>query len=137
MALGPPVGGLLVAYPCWTRRQPILGNIAGTAVIFGAALALILRESAELDAIARRCIDAGYYCFPNPTAFSRYAVYAFIALFEVFALFTASLHVEEKIRRSGSDPEGRWTARAISSSRRDVSIGLDTYPSIPACRQRS
>ena len=107
MALGPPVAGLLVAYPCWTRRQPILGNIAGTAVIFGAALALILRESAELDAIGRRCIDAGYYCFPKPTAFSRYAVYAFIALFEVFALFTASLHVEEKIRRSGSDPEWR------------------------------
>src|SRR3954468_6163195 len=107
MALGPPVARLLVAYRCWTRRQPILGNIAGTAVIFGAALTLILRESAELDAIGRRCIDAGYYCFPSPSAFSRYAIYAFIALFEVFALFTASLRVEERIRRSGYDPEWR------------------------------
>src|SRR3954462_4367825 len=98
MALGPPVAGLLGAYPCWKKRQPILGNIAGTAVIFGAALALILRESAELDAIGRRCLDAGYYCFPSPSAFTRYAIYAFIGLFEVFALFTVSLSVEQKVR---------------------------------------
>ena len=107
MAAVPPVIGLLLAYPFWKSRQPILGNIAGTVVIFGSALALILRESAELDAIGRRCIDAGYYCFPSPSAFSRYAVYAFIALFEVFALFTVSLKVEEKIQRSGYDPEWR------------------------------
>jgi uncharacterized membrane protein len=107
MAIVPPVLGLLVAYPCWLKRQPILGNIAGAAVIFGAALALILRESAELDRIGRRCLDAGYYCFPSPSAFSRYAIYAFIALFQVFALFTVSLSVEEKVRRSGNDPEWR------------------------------
>lgn len=107
MVVAPPVVGLLVAYPCWKRSQPILGNLAGTAVIFGAALALILRESAELDAIGRRCVDAGYYCFPSPSAFSRYAIYAFIALFEVFALFMASLSVEERVRRSGYDPEWR------------------------------
>jgi uncharacterized membrane protein len=107
MVAAPPLVGLLVAYPCWKKRQPILGNIAGTAVIFGAALALILRESAELDRIGRRCIDAGYYCFPSPSAFSRYAIYAFIALFEVFALFTVSLSVEEKVRRQDYDPEWR------------------------------
>ena len=107
MVAAPPVFGLLVAYPCWKKRQPILGNIAGTAVIFGAALALILRESAELDAIGRRCIDAGYYCFPSPSAFTRYAIYAFIALFEVFALFTVSLSVEQKVRRQDYDPEWR------------------------------
>jgi hypothetical protein len=107
MATAPLLVGVSVAYPCWKKRQPILGNIAGTAVIFGAALALILRESAELDAIGRRCIDAGYYCFPSPSAFSRYAIYAFIALFEVFALFTISLGVEQKERRRGYDPEWR------------------------------
>ena len=57
--------------------------------------------------LTRQCIDAGYYCFPSPTSFSRYAIYAFLALFEVFALFTISLSVEEKIRRSGYDPEWR------------------------------
>ena len=107
MATAPPVVGVILAYPFWKSRQPILGNIAGTAVIFGAALALILRESAELDRIGRRCIDAGYYCFPSPSAFSRYAIYAFIALFEVFALFTVSLSVEEKVRRQDYDPEWR------------------------------
>jgi hypothetical protein len=107
MVIAPPIVGLLIAYPFWKTRQPVLGNIAGTVVIFGSALALILRESAELDAIGRRCVDAGYYCFPSPSAFSRYAIYAFIALFEVFAVFMVSLKVEEKIRRSGYDPEWR------------------------------
>jgi Mn2+/Fe2+ NRAMP family transporter len=107
MATLPPVAGLLVAYPCWKHRQPILGNLAGATVIFGAALGLILRESAVLDGLSRQCLDAGYYCFPSPSAFSRYAIYAFIALFEVFGLFTASLSVEQKIRRSGYDPEWR------------------------------
>ena len=27
MVIVPPMLGLLVAYPCWMRRQPILGNI--------------------------------------------------------------------------------------------------------------
>ena len=100
MAIAPPIVGLLVAFPCWRSRQPILGNLAGT-------VAMILRESTELDRIGRKCVDAGYYCFPSPSAFSRYAIYAFIGLFEVFALFMLSLRVEEKIRRSGYDPEWR------------------------------
>ena len=107
MATVPPIVGVLVAFPCWAKRQPILGNIAGTVVIFGAALALILRESAELDRLGRACLDAGYYCFPSPSAFSRYAIYAFVALFEVFALFTVSLTVEDRIRRRRYDPEWR------------------------------
>ena len=88
------------------RSQPILGNIAGSVVIFGSALALILRESVELDRHGRACLDAGYYCFPNPSGFTRYAIYAFIALFEVFALFTVSLSVEHKVRRGDTIPSG-------------------------------
>ena len=107
MATVPPLVGVLVALPCWRNSQPILGNIAGSAVIFGSALALILRESVEIDRVTRRCLDAGYTCFPSPGAFSRYAIYAFIALIEVFALFTLSLSVEQKIRRRGYDPEWR------------------------------
>jgi hypothetical protein len=107
MATVPPLVGVLAAVPCWRHSQIILGNIAGTVVIFGSAMALILRESVELDRIARRCLDAGYVCFPSPSAFTRYAIYAFIGLFEVFALFTVSLNVEQKIRRRGYDPEWR------------------------------
>lgn len=107
MAIVPPMVGGLIALPCWLKSQPILGNIAGSAVIFGAALALILRESIEIDRITRGCLEAGYTCFATPSAFTRYAIYAFIALFEVFALFTVSLSVEQKIRRRGYDPEWR------------------------------
>jgi hypothetical protein len=107
MATVPPLVGVFVAVPCWRNSQIILGNIAGTTVIFGSAMALILRESVELDRIARRCLDAGYACFPSPSAFTRYAIYAFIGLIEVFALFMVSLKVEEKIRRRGYDPEWR------------------------------
>ena len=42
MASAPFLLGLLVAYPVWRMKQIILGNLAGTAVIFGAALALLM-----------------------------------------------------------------------------------------------
>jgi hypothetical protein len=107
MATVPAVVGLLAAFSCWRGGQWILGNLAGTTVIFGSAIAFILREHVELDGIARKCIDAGFVCLPVPGAFYRYAVYAFIGLIEVFALFAVSLKVEEKHRRRGYDPEWR------------------------------
>jgi hypothetical protein len=42
-----------------------------------------------------------------PSAFARYAIYAFIGLLEVIVLFSVSLTVERKIRRRGYDPEWR------------------------------
>ncbi len=103
----PTVVGGLVALPFWLKSEPIFGNLAGSAVIFGSALALILRERVELDRLAQRCLDQGFICWPEPSAFTRYAIYAFIALFEVIALFSVSLKVEEKIRRRGYAPEWR------------------------------
>ena len=46
-------------------------------------------------------------CWPDPSAFARYAIYAFIALFEVIMLFSVSLKVETKVRRRGYAPEWR------------------------------
>jgi hypothetical protein len=103
----PPVVGGLVALPLWLRSESIFGNLAGTAVIFGAAIALILRERVELDRLAQACLDRGLVCWPDPSAFTRYAIYAFIALFEVIVLFSVSLKVEAKIRRRGYAPEWR------------------------------
>jgi hypothetical protein len=107
MATAPPLVAAPVAFLLWRTKQIILGNLAGTAVIFGASFALIVRESIELNGMTQRCLEGGYTCWPNPSAFMRYAIYAFIGLVEVFALFMVSLKVEEKIRRRGYAPEWR------------------------------
>jgi len=100
-----PVAGILLAYPLWRSEQFILGNVAGTMVMFGSAFGLILREHAEIDRAVRRCLDAGTPCWPEPSAFTRFAIYAFIALIEVFVLFSISLGVERRRRRGDYAPE--------------------------------
>jgi hypothetical protein len=59
----PPVAGVMVAFALWRSGQMILGNIAGTIVIFATAIALILREFVELDRLTQVCLDAGVVCF--------------------------------------------------------------------------
>lgn len=103
----PAVIGGLVAFPIWMKEQPILGNLAGSAVMFGSALALILREQVDLERLAQACLDEGVPCFPTPSAFARYAVYAGIALVEVMVLFAVSLKVEAALRSRGYAPEWR------------------------------
>ena len=105
--LVPTMIGILVATPFWRRSEPIFGNIIGTAVIFGFAFAMIWREHVELDRIIKVCLDAGTVCWPEPAAFTRYAIYAFIGLLEVFLLFSLSLRVEERTRRRDYAPEWR------------------------------
>jgi hypothetical protein len=102
-----PLVGLLVALPFWRKGGMIFGNIAGTAIIFGSAFALILREYVEIDRMVSACLDAGDICFPEPSAFTRFAVYAFIGLVEVFALFLLSLRAEKKQRDRDYAPEWR------------------------------
>ena len=94
-----------VATLLWRRNEPILGNLAGTLVIFGSALGFILRESVALNRLTRQCLDAGLTCWPEPSAFSRYAIYAAIGLLEVIGLFLVSLHVERRMRRRRYAPE--------------------------------
>ena len=68
---------------------------------------MIWREHVELDRIVKACLDAGTVCWPRPAAFTRFAIYAFIGLIEVFILFSLSLRVEERIRRRDYAPEWR------------------------------
>jgi hypothetical protein len=103
----PPVVALLFAFPFWWKEQPIFGNLVGTGVLFGSAFALIMREHAQLTQMVAACLDAGLPCFPDPPAFHRYAIYAFVALFQVIALFSLSIRVENKRRRRGYSPEWR------------------------------
>jgi hypothetical protein len=95
----PAMTGVLVALPFWRKDQMTFGSIIGTTVIFGSAMGMILREYVELDRATQQCLDAGVVCWPNPSAFTRFAIYAFIGLLEVFALFTLGLKVEERNRR--------------------------------------
>lgn len=103
----PAIVALLLAYPFWLRQEPIFGNLIGTVVLFGTGISLILREYTVIDRAVQACLDEGTTCFPQPSAFTRFAIYAFIALGEVIALFMLSLRVEEKVRRRGYASEWR------------------------------
>lgn len=107
MATVPLPVALLLATPIWRTRQMILGNLAGSAVIFAAALVLIFREHAELEGLTRACLEAGYTCWPDPSAFTRFAIYAGIALADVFLLFLVSLSIEARLRNRAYAPEWR------------------------------
>jgi hypothetical protein len=102
-----PLVAFLVALPFWRQGGMIFGNIAGTVVIFGSAFGLIMREYVEIDRIVNACLEAGDVCWPEPSAFTRFAIYAFIGLIEVFALFTLSLRAEKKRRDRDYAPEWR------------------------------
>ena len=103
----PLVGGFALAWPLWLRKQPIFGNLVGTAVTFGWGIAMILREHIELDRLVQQCFADGVVCFPAPSAFTRFAIYAFIALVETVIVFSVSLTVETRVRRRGYAPEWR------------------------------
>ena len=108
MLILPPIVGGLLALPFWLKDQAIFGNIFGTVIIFGAAFALIMREHIELDQLIRACFDSGKdVCSPEPSAFARFAIYSFVALFQVIVLFSLSLKVDEQVRRRGYSPEWR------------------------------
>lgn len=108
MLLAPLPLGILIALPLWRKQEGMLGNLAGAALIFGTAIVLILKESSESDALASRCLEAGLTdCFSPGGSFARFAIYAFIGLAEVIALFLISLNVEKRVRNRDVAPEWR------------------------------
>jgi hypothetical protein len=110
IALGaavPAVVSVLAAVPFWRKDQMILGNVAGTVVLLGAALGLILREHSEIDVATKACLDAGATCFPEPGAFTRFAIYASIGVLESALLFSLSLVIERRRRARDYAPEWR------------------------------
>jgi hypothetical protein len=103
----PTAGAVVVSVLIWRTGQIILGNIAGTAVAFGAAIGFILREHAEVEAVVNACLDAGTACFPEPSAFIRFAIYACIGMAQAFLVFSLSLKYEMRLRRKDYAPEWR------------------------------
>ena len=106
-ATAPLVVALILSFPFWWKEQPLFGNLVGTAVLFGSAFALIMREHVLLTRGVSACLESGLPCFPDPPAFNRYAIYAFIALIQAILLFSLSLKVENRRRRRGYAPEWR------------------------------
>ena len=103
----PPAIAFLLSIPFWRKGQSTFGSIVGTVVLFGSAMGLILREYVELDRLTQHCLENGVVCWPEPSAFTRFAIYACIGLIEVFALFSLSLVMEERRRRREYAPEWR------------------------------
>ena len=64
-------------------------------------------ECKDRQNILQACLDAGEFCWPVPSEFTRFAIYAFIGLAEVFALFSLSLFFEKKLRDRDYAPEWR------------------------------
>jgi hypothetical protein len=104
----PLVLAVLIALPLWFKGNVTIGNLIGTGVIFGIAIALIGREYVELERVLQKCFEAALVeCPIHPSPFTRFAVYGFIGLAEVLALFLLSLRVEGRIRRRDFAPEWR------------------------------
>jgi hypothetical protein len=74
----PPIVGWFIAWLFWRIDQPIFGNLAGSVVLFGSAFALIMREHVEIDRAVRQCLDQCFTCWPEPGAFTRFAIYGSI-----------------------------------------------------------
>lgn len=103
----PPLLALFAALLLWRRDQTIFGNIVGTGLIFASAFGLILREYVQIQRLTGACLDAGSLCWPEPPAFTRFAIYSGIGLAEIFVVFYVSVLFEERKRRRRYAPEWR------------------------------
>ena len=106
-ATAPVPVAFLVAWAFWRGSNPMIGNIIGTGVVFIATVSAIGREYLALQALRRRCIEQQIPCPIHPDAFTRFAVYGFIGMFQIAALYAVSLWVEERTRRRNFSPEWR------------------------------
>ena len=98
--VAPTALGFLTAWPLWRRGQGTFGSTVGASVIFICGATLIGREYAELEQLTAACIEAtGYECIFEPSAFTRFAIYAGIALLEVFILFDAGIKADHRAYR--------------------------------------
>jgi hypothetical protein len=89
--------GFLIAWPFWRKGMTTFGSSVGAGIIFMAGAALIGREFTELERLTEQCLaETGFECVFKPSAFARFAVYAGIALVEVFILFDASIAADRR-----------------------------------------
>ena len=99
----PTLVGMLLAFPVWRwGKNPTIGAILGAFPIFIATVALIGREFIEIQRFYRQCralLDRHIVCHDlSPDDFTRFAIYCFIGMVEVFLLFYMSAAVDERKR---------------------------------------
>ena len=96
----PTALGFLVAWPLWRRGQGTFGSTVAASVIFMCGAALIGREYTELERLSEACVEStGYECIFEPSAFTRFAIYAAIALVEVFFIFDQGVKADQRAYR--------------------------------------
>jgi hypothetical protein len=102
---------LPLAFPAawflWRFASTTIGNVVGCALLFATTVAAIGREYFALQALTRRCIEQDIPCPITPDAFTRFAIYAFIGMFQIAALYIVGLWREERARRRTFSPEWR------------------------------
>ena len=101
----PTLVGILVAFPVWRwGKNPTIGAILGAVPIFVATVALIGREFIEIQRFYQQCralLDRHIVCRDLlPDDFTRFAIYCFIGMVEVFLLFYMSASVEGRKREA-------------------------------------
>ena len=96
----PTLLGLLVAWPLWRMGYGTFGSTVGASIIFMCGAVFIGREYTELEKLSEACVEAtGFDCIFSPSAFTRFAVYAGIALLEVFFLFDRGIAADRRAYR--------------------------------------
>ena len=92
--------GFLVAWPLWRMGHGTFGSTVGASVIFICGAIFIGLEYTELERMSAACLEeTGYDCVFSPSAFTRFAVYAGIALIEVFVLFDRGISADRRAYR--------------------------------------
>jgi hypothetical protein len=91
---------LAVAWPFWRARvRDEMGSIVAAGVVLLCSVGFIAREYGEIKAVTERCIAQQIGCHFHPDGFTRYSVFAGIALVQTCVLFLTGLGVEERLRR--------------------------------------
>ena len=110
----PTIVGILMAFPVWRwGTNPTIGAILGAFPVFIATVALIGREFIEIQQFYGECrtlLRRHIVCHElSPDEFTRFAIYCFIRMLEVFLLFYMSAVIEGRKReREFAAPWRGW-----------------------------
>ena len=92
---------VLAAWPLWKRHvRDEMGSILGAFIAFACAIGFIAREFGQVLRTSKRCVELGVICRFEPSDFTRYAIFAGIAMAQVFVLFLVGASIEARHRRS-------------------------------------